>query len=350
MRWPLPTLALVAAIVTFACGDDLRDGPVSVDEMWPEPPVEDQVDEAIEYADRAAGNAYGLPRAGESGIADLIALFPDEPPRRDDPDIFASPDLSFPGDQCRGGSPAVVTELPMTIEAVVTLYPRQYMKVTVCGQDERHYGTFTVEDDTGGIVVLRDSRVAPYTYGDRVRLTVHAVTLTFGPELDTRAILVADIDQIPGRDAILYSTTTEPFSAADAGLVRQIEGWVHGVPTSLNFNTMIVTERRVTAGAGSEQFTGAMLQCVRSCEVRCAEGCPSLEACADICPDACVAGGAEFDEASLPACWSVGISAELGRRGFAPAYGTHLRIRGPVVNSFDVQMWVLSPGQVEFLD
>ena len=46
----------------------------------------------------------------------------------------------------------------------------------------------------------------------------------------------------------------------------------------------------------------------------------------------------------------LGISAELGRRGFAPAYGTHLRIRGPVVNSFDVQMWVLSPGQVEFLD
>ena len=47
---------------------------------------------------------------------------------------------------------------------MVALHPRQYLKVPVCNQDERNYGSYVVVDDTGGqleqlnreIVALRD--------------------------------------------------------------------------------------------------------------------------------------------------------------------------------------------------
>lgn len=341
--------AVAAASVlagALGCAADLRHTPLDIDETWPEAPQSRVAGEEIAYASRLDGASYGLPRDGMASIADLIALFPTQPVGVSDPDIFVAPDLSFPTDQCRGGAPEVVRELPMTIEGVVTLHPRQYMKVTICGQDERHYGVFTIEDDTGGIVVLRDSRVAPYSFGDRVRLRVKAITLTFGRELDTRAILVSDIEKLPvASGAIAYRETSEPFSSADVGDTVQVEGYVHIEPVSRNFGSMLVTSAPFTRGRPA--VSGDMLQCVRTCEVRCLDGCPSNEACGDICPDLCVRNGARFVQDELPSCWIVGIDAELQRRGFSPPYGAPVRARGPVVNNFDVQMWVNSPGQIE---
>ncbi|MFT6400290.1 MAG: hypothetical protein ACJAYU_005061 [Bradymonadia bacterium] len=344
-------ISLTLGALTAACGD-ARTVATPVDEIWGSEPVRITADEAIEFADREAGAIYGLPRDGMASVADLIAVFPEDGQGGGDPNIFIGPNVTIPTDQCRGGAPVVVPELPMTIEAVVTLHPRQYMKVEICGQDERHYGVYTVEDDTGGIIVLRDSRVAPYTFGDRVRLTVDAVTLTFNSDADTRAILVAAVERIPeetGQD-VLYRNATEPFTTEYVGQVKQVEGFVHVEPTNLNFNSMVMTSELVSRRQRGEDFTGELLQCVRTCEVQCLTRCPSTEACADICPDACVSeGGVSVPAADLPVCWLIGIDAELGRRGFQPAYGTELQVRGPVVNNFDVQMWVISPGQVEEL-
>lgn len=338
-----------AAIALAACSGDLRTEPSSVDSLFPTAPVAYTPDEAIEFRERTDSVAYGLPRDGMSSIADVIALFPEGGVSGTEPNVFVAPDIAISTDQCRGGQPSVDARLPITIEAVVTLHPRQYMKVEICGQDERHYGSFTIEDDTGGIVVLRDGRVAEYSFGDRVRVTIDAVTLTFGRDADTRAILVADIERIPSvGHEILYSTETESFGTEAVGYVKQVDGFVHVPPTSLNFNSMLLTSEPFSRRSGGETYTGELLQCIRTCEVRCLEGCPSSETCDDVCPDLCQSeGGTNIDSDLLPACWIVGIDAELGRRGFAPEYGERVRATGPVVNNFDLQMWVISTGQVE---
>ena len=352
MKLVLHRALLVGSCVSLLACAEVRDTPVSEDEIWTEAPESVEVDAVIAYGNRGDGESYGLPRDGMPSMQDLFAVFPDEGLSGREPNIFVSPDVHIPTDQCRGGAPVVVPELPMTIEAVVTMHPRQYMKVEVCGQDERHYGVYTVEDDTGGIIVLRDSRVAPFTFGDRLRLTVEGVTLTFNSEVDTRAILIADVEVIEeaGTTPVLYEELTEPFSTDHVGQTRQIEGYVHVESSQLNFNSLVITSDLVSQRNLGEEFTGDLLQCVRTCEVQCTERCPSAEACADICPDACVSAGTDtVDPAELPVCWQVGIASELGRRGFAPPYATPIRIRGPIVNSFDIQMWVISPGQVEEL-
>jgi len=334
------------------CSVELSDEAIPVDEIWSTDPTSPEPDEEIAFADRDADQVYGLPREGGSSIADLIELFPETPLRGGDPDIFVAADTRVSTDQCRGGEPVELDELPMTVEGVITLHPRQYMKVQICGQDERHYGAYTVEDDTGGIIVLRDSRVAPFSFGDRVRVEVHALTLTFGPELDTRAILVADVEIVADlpEGEVLYQPLEEPFSSDHVARVHQVRGFVHVEPTNQNFNSMILTSSPIGRSAGGAEMTGELLQCVRTCEVRCLDNCPSSEACADICPEACLRdGGAAVDPATLPTCWMIGLDAELGRRGYSPAYGTELRVRGPVVNNFDVQMWVMSTGQVDEL-
>ncbi|MCB9520683.1 MAG: hypothetical protein H6699_07400 [Myxococcales bacterium] len=347
----LRRLAPLLAVGALGCADDLRTSPLADDAIWNDDVSTHTPTESIDYRDRSTGVRYDLPADGMTSIADVIDLFPTSSLDSTDPDIFVAPGLSFPTDQCRGGAPRVVDDLPLTFEGVVTLYPRQYMKVTICGQDERQYGVFTVEDDTGGIVVVRDGRAAPYSFGDRVRVTVRALALTFGREVDTRVVLVSDIERLPNRDPyVAFSPLTDPYGADQIGRVQQIEGWVHVVPTSLNFNAMIVTDEPFSRRDASETFTGELLSCVRTCEVRCQTRCPSAEACSDICPDICISSEGETPEsAELPACWNVSVDTELGRRGFAPEYGQHLRARGPIVNNFDVQMWVNSPGQVDLL-
>lgn len=348
------------ALAAGACVDP-REEPLDNSEIWDEDVSPGEPGALnIEYRDRAEGARYGLPRPGEPGIADIIALFPDEPAGFNDPDIFTGPGM-FTGvaaEQCRGGGPGIV-DLPQEIEAVVTVYPRQYMKVGVCGQDERHYGSFTVEDDTGGIIVLRDSRVAPYSYGDRVKINVKSLMLTFGRDLDTRAILSADLSMgsqlIENGQVvrpIIFEKQREGFSARDSGKVKQIEGFVHVQPTNMNFNSMVLTDREVPLGARDQDLQGPALQCARTCEVTCLQNvCENGEVCADACADTCVrTGGDPVRPDDLPVCWNVGIDAELGRRGFSPTPGTHLKVRGPVVNNFDRQIWVLDLGQLEILD
>ncbi len=353
-------LALGAALALGACVDP-REDPLSGEEIWGTGDAPEPAAAQIDYRERRDGAGYGLPRPGQKGIADLIALFPTEEAGFNDPDIFAAPGVfDGPGAfQCRGGSPRVVNELPIEIEAVVTIYPRQYMKVTVCGQDERHYGSFTLEDDTGGIVVLRDSRVTPWSYGDRVKVKVNALMLTFGRDLDTRAILLSDIEPAPQAieggqviKPIFFEKKSEPFTAADASRVKQIEGFVHIQPTNDNFGSLVLTSTPIPVGVGGQTFQGEALQCVRSCEFACQQGpCESALVCGDACAEACLRlGGTSVSNDALPKCWMVGVDSELQRRGFFPSVGARLQIRGPVVNNFDRAMWLLDLGQVQELD
>ena len=141
---------------------------------------------------RAAGQNYGLPRNGLQSIADLIDVLPEADIGRDEPKFYSS---SAQGLMCTNGRTSQSASLPMTIEGVITIPGTYYIKVSVCDQEEKFYGSFVVEDDTGGIMVLRDSRVSQVQPGDVVRMTVHSMAVSDNlGRIDSRAILSYDLE------------------------------------------------------------------------------------------------------------------------------------------------------------
>ncbi len=349
-------VALLLWLSASACAAPERDGPISPDAIWTEAEGHVTPRSRIMFSDRADGHRYGLPAKGQASLADLIAVFPAQGIGPDDPDMFIAKGVQEPGDSCRGGTPAVAPALPMTVEAVVTLYPRAYLKLAVCGHDERFYGSYTVEDDTGGLVVLRDSRVAQFTFGDRVRLTVTGLMLTYGPDPDTRAVLIASVDSVEktAGDPVLFERTHEAFAIPHVGRVHRVEGYVVSAPSNDNFNKLVLSDRPLAAaGASPDRVPEERLNCALVCEAACDQGaCGAVpDLCGPICTNLCTAAPAgEFiPPASLPICWVVGLSAELGRRGLTYAYGEKLQVTGPVVHQYDRQIWVQDPTQIESL-
>ena len=342
-------VAILAAAVSLACSPELREES-DLEGQFETPAEQRSVAEPVRYIERLPGRSYGLPRAGEPGIADLIGLLSDEAIGAGDPDIWAGPDDIPP---CPSPERInIVDELPITVEAVVTVHPRQYLKVPICDQDERNYGSFVVEDDTGGIVVLRNSRVAQYTVGDRVKLTVRAMMFTFR-DPSTRVVVSADIERADPPDGetgfVLYERLEETFSIADISESRRIEGLVMQTPNNTNFGQLILASKPAPtvpddAGEGS-------VVCRESCPTRCRRR-DCGETCAELCGAICSAGieGNDAIDEALPVCWSANIDQELQRRGFGPEKGTRLAIYGPVFNSFNIDMWVQRLGQVEVLD
>ena len=128
---------------------------------------------------------------------------------------------------------------------VITIPGTYYIKVSVCDQEEKFYGSFVVEDDTGGIMVLRDSRVSQVQPGDVVRMTVHsmAVSDNLGPHR-LRAILSYDLE-ILGEKDVLYERTTDALGTEHAGRTMQVEGHTIEKPTNLNFSTMVLSNLSV---------------------------------------------------------------------------------------------------------
>ncbi len=193
--------------------------------------------------------------------------------------------------------PAMLAELPATIEGVVTLHPRYFQKIGVCGSEERYYGSYMLQDSTGGIMVLKDSRIAEFDYGDRVRLRVRGVIKYF----ETRAVLVYDEQEIltsPGNpEPVYYQTTTTNFSAADAGKVMRVRGRVIGQPNNQNFNEM------------------------------------KLES---------------LDKPGVE--WVVSIDKELGSRGISPEIGEVLEVTGPMLDAYGLKILVASLGQLKWIN
>lgn len=333
---------------------------LSPEAIWDEPPEQSAVLEPVDFRDRSTSPPYGLPAAGQPGLADLVSLMPTVGVPRTDPNIFASAEVEFATDQCQGGGPALVQDLPMTLEAVVGLHPRHYLKPAVCGQDERNYGSYVLVDDTGGIVLLRDARTTPFTFGDRVRVTVHALMQGFGDPA-SRFVVLADVEKLPtpvdaeGRPdrPVLFSQHTAddgPFTIDHIGSVRRVEGFVAVAPSNDNFNDMVLTSSPLPPDA--DRATADAV-CLELCGPQCRQRCPSADdqVCRlSVCPTLCQGEGARVDAAELPTCWAAGIDPELGRRGFGPDRGARVAVTGPVVRGFQRQeIWVIRLGQVEEL-
>jgi len=344
------TLKLVAFCGLFlatACTAEPRTERLD-DVLWPTAPTTRETVEPVTYVERTAGVGYALPADGADGIADLIALFPEGEVGRDDPNIFVSDVDAF---NCASGKVEARAELPMEVEGVVTLHPRQYQKSPICDQDERHYGSFTIEDDEAGIVVLRDSRVADFTVGDRVRLKVTALMLSYYRRPETRLVVAADVTRIdpPSADVgrpVLYTDQTTPFAGEDVGFTRRVEGWVVQTPTNNNYGALMVGTRFPGLPGMGEIDPICESQCRGRCDRKC-----SPTACADtVCPALCRDGAVDVDEDDIPECWEINLDPELVRRSVTPEVGTHLAATGPVVDSFGLKIWVQRVGQLETLE
>ena len=287
-------VALLAAVLV-GCVEPGE--PLDASEQYGQP-EHATVQEPLAFTDEPYANV-----SGEMSIADLQGLFnqgafiwygfgPGDP--------YPAGDTHVLDADCSLGRfdniAAKVDELPATIAGVVTLHPRYFQKVSVCGQDQRFYGAFYLEDETGGILVLKDSRIADFTFGNRVQLRVRGLIKSF----DTIAVLAFDQQEVVEPDtkhALHYEAIDREFTDEDIGTVRRINGVVAGVPTNANFNELIL----------------------------------------------------ETEDGSKR--WVVSLDRELGLRGIPFEKGRRVQLTGPVEHSFGARtMIIASLGQIEWLD
>lgn len=250
---------------------------------WYQPAEGYDVQETIEFTD----TPYGFPSAAEDSIADLPL-----PPEfttwfaEDDPPPAGCGDWETdPG-------------LPSTIHGMVTAHPRIYIKVSGCvpednfdaDSDEKYYGSFFVQDSTGGVFVLGDSKVAHFTMGDRVTLDIRAVKNNFGLKM----VAAHDVTEIQrGPEPIYYQTQTGDLGDEHVGKVVRVQGTVATGPDTF----------------GEFQLHG--------------------------------------DQGEI---WSVGLDVELNRRGVQFPVGQRLQITAPVMYSYSTYtLVVMRLGQVTVL-
>lgn len=197
--------------------------------------------------------------------------------------------------------------LPAVIEGVVTLHPQHYEKVGICGEDHRFYGTYFLQDDTGTILVLKDSRIADFTYGDRVRLRVRGVVKQFG----TLAVTAFDQEEIVA-DASDESLKV-PFERLDESYKSHFERdgmeWqlrncfdlTDGFAVPQGFANNYRITGRVCREPNSRNFNELLLQNRKG---KCVDN-PKYE-------------------------WTVSLGLELGRRGLEIERGDVITVTGPV--------------------
>lgn len=227
----------------------------------------------------------------QGGVAGLDDLFEDFTRK------YAPEDLP-PDTQCDGWEQT--SQLPTEFWAMVTVHPRYYFKTNGCDSqmdegdsEEKYYGSFFIEDSTGGIFVLGDSKVAHFDMGDRVKIKVRGVARRFGLDM----VVAHDIVEIErGPFPIHYveadGLNVGEFEDGKIGDVIRVEGEVIDDPDTFG-------EFHIRADDGTE-YTAA-------------------------------------------------LDAELNRRGVGYAIGTRLRATGPVQRAFGDKLIIMRIGQLEVL-
>lgn len=357
-------LSLLVVGVLLACGAETENRPSSA-ERWSESGQEHEVTEPVALSERTPTRTYGLPKTGQSSIADLVALLPAEDIGRDEVKFFSSAEQPL---MCTNGRTTQIDGLPMVVEGVVTIPGTYYIKVSVCDQEEKFYGSFAIEDDTGGIMILRDSRVAQVQPGDVVRLTVHTLVIAdnFG-RIDSRAVLTYDLEILPQRKDVLYSPTASSVGSEEVGRTMRVGGYVLENPSNLNFSTMVLSDQEM-ATASSEISSVCRNYCLTAClNAGCsgsetsnicgdrvcdncdAKVCPQL--CADYDPESVGPDPTEYLDARMPTCWVVGLNQELLRRGYDFEGARRIQATGPVLRDYSsYTVTVERLGQIEVLE
>lgn len=183
--------------------------------------------------------------------------------------------------------------LPAEITGIVTIHPRFYVKTSGCqpsqdaDSDEKYYGSYFLQDSSGGYLLLGDSKVAHFDMGDRVTVEVRAIKESFGQKM----IAVHDVVEVQrGPEPIYYEPVTTALTADHVGRVVRIEATV-----------------------ATEQSTF----------------------------------GEVYLDADDGTRFKMGIDVELSRRGVYYPPGTRLEVTGPVLYSFnEYTIVVMRIGQI----
>ena len=221
---------------------------------------------------------------------------------------------------------STTSELPAVIEGIVTIHPRYYIKVNGCTPDdfavdneEKYYGSYFVQDASGGFFVLGDSKVAHFDMGDRVRINVRGIKEHF----DSVMISAHDVVEVTrGPEPIYYRTVDDRLLGdADVGEVVRVEGTVA---------TEATTFGEVFLCTGADPDTSLAPDPSRRDDLipRCAH-----------------------KSVRDPLWYKVQIDVELSRRGLRFDPGARLQVTGPVPLAFsDYPVVVMRVGQVTVLD
>jgi hypothetical protein len=132
-------------------------------------------------------------------------------------------------------------DLSVEIEGIVTIYLKYYFKTSGCqgdrdaDSDEKYYGSYFIEDESGGMFVLGDTKVAHFNMGQRVRLKVRAVKESFGLQM----VIAHDVEEI-GREVepIYYQIPTGPLGFDEMARVQRVTGTV--VSDASNFGELLI--------------------------------------------------------------------------------------------------------------
>ncbi len=246
-------------------------------EDWYEPAGTYDVAEPVAFTD------VNYDFTGPTPIAEL-------PAPEDFQTWFAREDAPADGD-CQDWD--TTDELPAEITGIVTLHPRFYYKTSGCqpnqdvDSDQKYYGSYFVQDASGGFFVLGDSKVAHFDMGDRVTLRVRAIKESF----DQLMIAVHDVVAVErGPEPIYFEAVDGELGPEHVARVVRIEGTV-----------------------SSEMSTFGEVYL-------------------------------EGDDGSQ---FKMGLDAELNRRGVYWPPGTRLQVTGPVLYSFsEYTITVMRVGQV----
>lgn len=203
--------ALGAAL--FGCNDV---DPLPDTGDWWAPGVDYDVEEPLRFTPEPYGD---LPGAGPGIGAFLDSALPASTL------TFAAGDEYLAANDCRA---ATSRSLPAEIEGIVTLHPRWYMKLSGCNRaEEKYYGNWFIEDATGGVFVVGDSKVAPFDVGDRVKIRVRGVLTNFGMDM----VYVHDVLEIDrNKRPVYYQEVDRALGPDDIGETRRIRGVVVGPP------------------------------------------------------------------------------------------------------------------------
>lgn len=230
-----------------------------------------------------------------------------------------------PPSQCSGWR--TDSALPLEITGIVTVYPRMYMKVPGClpaddfsvDSDQKFYGSFYLQDRTGGFFVLGNTRVAHFDMGDRITLRVRALKEYF----DSVMVPTWDLVDVQRDDEAIYyrEVSDRVLGPEDQAEVVRVTGVVAGEMS--NFGEIYLC-------AGDDPDTTLVRDPTRSNDM--------VPACA-------------LSSVTSPPWFKVGLDVELQRRGHRYAPGEHIQVTGPAHLSFgDYQVTVMRLGQIERLD
>ncbi len=322
MNCRMPATAVLVAAMLSGCAD-IRTKAESTDDWWATATDQDVL-ETISWTDQN----YAHPVDDADGIAAMAdAVFPVSNTRA----IGVAPEDQFDGRADCGTE--TINALPRTITGIVTLQPSWYIKVFGCNpsgesnyntdSEEKYYSSYFIQDRTGGIFVLLDSRVAPFDIGDQVTLRVRGVKTHYSWDM----VYSHDVTDIQRNVADVYhqAPPTTPY--------------VDRVDEDYATDNDICTFDKEASTLGLEQVN----QVVR------VEG-EVLSELDDFGGFAVLADDGAVHHASL--------GLDLGRR---PALdiqpGQRLRVTGPVMRAFNFDnsctifpIAVTRVGQVELLD